>query len=265
MTYPGDLEFVPMHRRRPAWLEGAIDKDYADARRLPLPPLGYIFEGDDDDYEFKDVDGERLLASQLLESENQLRVLDIGAAQGAFVLRAQRLGHVAHALTLHDYRGLRVGMTADRINPGSYLIGNAERLDEVEGLLDQYDLVVSRMTFSWLIDPLGALEQAANKVAPGGRLVINHVPIVKGLRPDNRRLNSTIDNIRIRDELVRAGFDQSSIVSGEGLRAIYAMRRQGIGNAAVQTAFAFGYDLPANGAGWRYVPVTPVIDPWGVV
>jgi SAM-dependent methyltransferase len=258
MTSLEDLTYIPMHRRRPECIEVAIDRDQAEARKFSAPPIGYSFEGEEDDYRFIGPDKQFFYASELLTADDQLRILDIGAGQGGFVLRAQQMGHIAHALTLHDYRGVRSSMIADRVQPGSYIVGNAERLDEVDGLLDQYDIVVSSMALWWMADPLGALEQAADRVAPDGKLVADRLPLGYGLRRNDHRLQARIGNAEVKAELIRVGFSDTTLVNGGKLKNVYAQRS--VGDTAAKAAFALGYELPASGAGWRYISTAPVID-----
>src|SRR4051812_20492429 len=99
---------VPMHERRPDWLDAIIDRHEIVAKK---PPPDYTHNGSDDEYRYKLENSLRISASQLLEAGPDLRVLDIGAARGAFVQRAQRLGHTAHALSIHDYRRRYYGIT----------------------------------------------------------------------------------------------------------------------------------------------------------
>lgn len=250
-----------MHQRRPRYIEDIIDRNDKNAREFPLPPLSYTFEGEDDDYRLLGPNGRHISTTELLDSEAPLRILDIGAAQGAFVLRAQQIGHIAHALTLHDYRGMRESMIADRINQGSYIIGNAERIDEIDGLLDEYDLIVSSMTFRWMTDPMGALEQAADKVAPGGKLIVSHLPVGESPRVDDLRVDSLITDAHVHTELARAGFDHSSIVEVGRMRHIYGERGYNLGHTAARVAFALGYEQSSNQSGWRYTAIAPVIEP----
>jgi len=253
MTYSGDLARVPMHRRRPAFLEADINREHAHTLKFPMPPLGYRYEGGMSNYMFLGPDGEHFPASQLLESGVPLRILDIGTGQGAFVRRALEMGHIAHGLTMHDYRGTRAAGIAESLPPESYIIGNVEKLADTDGLLDQYDIVMSSKTFWWLADPLGALEQAADRVAAGGLLLIDSLPIGDGLRSDEYRLESDVGSIAVKAELLRAGFDRTTLVQGGRLKDIYASRPHAVGHAVAKTAFAFDYQPSTpNGPGWRY-------------
>ncbi len=247
---------TPMHERRPEWLQQTIEEH---AKYTIGSAFGFQYDGSDDDYEMPGPDGSKIAASSLLGSDRQLSILDIGAAQGGFVRRAQAMGHIAHALTLDDYSGK--SPIVDDLQPGTYIVGDAERMDEVEGLRDNYDLVISSKTFWWLTDPLGTLEQAVDKVAPGGKLVVDTLPLGRGTLHLNDRLSGLVKPHHVMFELARAGFthmmvceDNPPEITERDYTAIYAERRVG---KFLDTAFSIDYEKVELLEGlWRYKPLT---------
>jgi SAM-dependent methyltransferase len=246
---------TPMHERRPMWLQQTIEKH---AEYTIGSAFGFQYDGTGDDYEMFGPYGNKIAASSLLDSDRQLSILDIGAAHGAFVRRAQTMGHIAHALTLDDYSDK--SPIAGGLQPGTYIVGDAERLNEVEGLRPNYDIVISSKTFWWLTDPLGTLEQAVDKVAPGGKLVIDTIPLGRGTLHVNDRLNGLLKPDHVMFELARAGFkhimvceDDPSQITNKDYTAIYAERRDG---EFLDTAFNIDYEEVELLEGlWRYKPL----------
>lgn len=244
-----------MHQRRPDWLSKRID----DAAKYPIGSVfPYEYDGTDADYAMAGPTGDQLYVSSLLTSNRQLSILDIGAAHGGFVQRAQTMGHIAHALTLDDYRGK--SHIADNLQEGTYIVGDAERLSETDGLLESYDLVVSSKTFWWLTDPLGTLEQAVDKVAPNGKLIIDSLTWGRGGLYPNDRLNGKINYAHVSFELARAGFthiminenDQSN--GFDGYADIHAQRRAG---DFAKAAFSIDYESSELVQGmWSYTPLS---------
>ena len=62
-----------------------------------------------------------------------------------------------------------------RLSPEEYVVGNVENLlalPQVKGR--KFDAIVSQYTFMHLTDPLAALAQAYELLAPGGLLIVDH-------------------------------------------------------------------------------------------
>lgn len=237
-----------MHERRPQWLEDTLDQDEARARRATPP---YTYQGVDNIYWFMRENGSYATSSQMLREGPDLRVLDIGAARGAFVLQAQRLGHTAHALSLHNYRRSEYPMTQE-IHADSYFVGNAERLDRVNGLLPEYDLIVSSKAFWLFTDPLGSLEQAYDRLAPNGRIAIETFPLAQSIFLSDRR-GAPLDRSDIRSQTTNLGLDEVQVAfsqeygHGPSFVDIQA-RKTSIG----LTRAAFAYDYCRHEETWHY-------------
>jgi hypothetical protein len=191
-------------------------------------------------------------ASQLLD-DRQLTILDIGADHGGFAYHAQQLGHTAHALSLYDYRDDPDNSTAWHLEPGSYIVGNPDRLSQIDGLLDNYDLIVSDHAFPRLVDPLGALEQAIDKLAAGGILAINGITSGRGYGPGNR-IQTDVNSGLVYDELLDMDLvftmtDAAKQPGYDNSFDLYA-HHQGVSGTAIKAAFRFDYEKLSNG--WTY-------------
>ncbi len=241
----------PLHERRPVWINQLIDihekQSQNDGRR-------YEYQGKTSECRFKTEKSRSVSAVELIGSRENLRILDIGAARGAFVLMAQEMGHTAQALSIYDYHTNEYPMT-NRILEQNYIVGNAERLSNVKGLLGGYDLVISNKTFWLLIDPLGTLEQAYDKILPGGTIAVENFPLGKGVKPAGRD-TSQLDIDTIGDLTVQAGFAEVSISSsqdvGHGANFVDIVATRTSSRLA-KTAFSMEYQM--NGNSWQYAPV----------
>lgn len=177
------LELVqPLHARRPLAVSQEIESRAATAKAQPDP--GYFYHGENTDYELKEA-GEGVFVSDYVsrlstDLERRLRILDIGAGAGGFVLRQIEDGHAVQGLSLHDYRTARrrpgLATQARRLSDDAYRIGDVQNLHAIEGLRTDYDFIVGRWVFPHLIDPLGALEQVVDRLAPRGVAAITRVP-----------------------------------------------------------------------------------------
>jgi 2-polyprenyl-3-methyl-5-hydroxy-6-metoxy-1,4-benzoquinol methylase len=242
----------PMHSRRPAWLESELDTRFNTLQAGP--PKGYSFNGEPPDYEFEDLGcSANGLVNKLEQERNRsLRILDIGAAAGGFVLNCLQAGHEAQALSAHDYRELsRFNTLTNQLPRSAYVLGDANRLSELTELEGDYDLIVSRSTFFHLADTVGTLEQAANMLAPGGIIVATGVDIEASLFYHDRAMSAVTPTLLIAG-LVRAGFktSDSSYTSSHGRNrfATFAAQRQ---SEAADVRFAAGYSGRPDQ--WRYV------------
>jgi hypothetical protein len=215
---PSDIDHVPlpMHERRPEWLEEAIAIDVTYAQQGI--PSGYRYNGDDADYDARSLGLYGLYTgvswmSQFVkqiptERERPLRILDIGAGEAAFVLRCIEKGHEAQGLSFHNYAKIPRynSRTISKLPPEAYLLGDANNLDQVEQLRDDFDLIISRWAFAHFADPISALEQATNRLGIGGVIGINNI-MRKRSRDQHSAYADFIDPKTITDTLQESGFD----------------------------------------------------------
>lgn len=175
-----------------------------------IPPdryPNYGYHGEDEDYVLMGVvEEEDVYASQYLSSAadqaHRKRVLDIGTGAGAFLLACLEMGYEAQGITAHDYsQHPMYAYITEQLPPDAYIVADAHDLDAVPGVGDEYDLVIGHNAFLHFVDPLGSLEQAANKVAPGGVLAVSDCA---PLRPVYSGQSSSRDVI---DALETARFD----------------------------------------------------------
>lgn len=163
--------------RRPDWLEDRID------RLAPIadePPEGYSFRGTETTYDFRvifqgNTDSDKLAIELSEERQRALRILDIGAGFGQVGNRLQKIGHEVHAISGHDYLTSYGVVEESRMTDGTYFVGDANRMSSIDGLYDEYDLLLSKWCFSHLVDPVGTLEQAVNRLALGGVIAISEL------------------------------------------------------------------------------------------
>jgi SAM-dependent methyltransferase len=170
-----------MESSRPGWLRQAIDSEFSGIAEATKE---YGYHGTSGDYSFGSTSALRLIANYRLHHRNDdpLRVLDVGTGAGAFLtMNNWPPDDVVHGISGFDYRtrpniGFLSGtvrLCAPSKDDPRYLVGNAEYLDEMDGLLPQYDVIVSKRAMQHLVDILGTLEAIANRVAPGGMLCLH--------------------------------------------------------------------------------------------
>jgi hypothetical protein len=154
-------------------LTSAIDAEFANITTT----ADRWRHGTERDYTFAGNSATELISSYRNEVHNggPLRILDVGTAAGAFLTRNHwQDGDVVQGITAQDYR--ENSDYAD-ITPSSedprYIVGNAEYLDQLHGLENQHNVVVSKLTVQHFVDKLGSLEQIANRVAPRGLFCVD--------------------------------------------------------------------------------------------
>ncbi len=215
---PSDVDpmSLPMHERRPEWLKEVISLDEAHAQE-GFPP-SYRYNGESTDYEASSVglDGlytgvswmSQFVKQMSAERGRPLRILDIGAGEATFVLKCIKKGHDAQGLSLHDYRKIPSckSRTIDKLPHGAYLLGDANNLDQVTDLKNDFDLIFSRWAFAHFADPISALEQATNRLAADGVIGINNI---MRTRSEDRlsAYSGPIDTKAVTDTLQASGFD----------------------------------------------------------
>lgn len=227
---PASTQLAPMHERRPRWLNSEIDAHFETLQRLSIfGGTGYGYHGLNSQYGFyvdskaeilhasklADPGTEALFTSKLLEDmeaqyQRQLRILELGAGGGRFVVNALRRGHLAHGLSAHDYtKTTKIKPDTREILKGAYIIGDANNLDKIPELADEYDLIVSQYTFLHLTDPVGTLEQAVNRLAPSGLILVSELDIDSSDYYPSRRTTPDIKPNLIMAELARGGLETS--------------------------------------------------------
>jgi 2-polyprenyl-3-methyl-5-hydroxy-6-metoxy-1,4-benzoquinol methylase len=243
----------PMHLMRPQWLSADIEQRF---NRLQSQGLkDYSFNGETPDYTFDELDCTALevVDSLARQRSEPLRVLDIGAGAGGLVLQCLKMGHQAQGLSAHPYKEYtRFNTLTGQIPADAYIVGDAQRISEVPELMDAYDLIVSRHTFMHLADPLGTLEQAANRVRKGGILVILGVNIEGNHYYPQRELSSVTAE-HVLAGLASGGFrtngskyDDSDVI-GRQINAVFAQRE------ADDTEVRLAVSYLGGPNGWSYV------------
>ncbi|HMS23978.1 MAG TPA: hypothetical protein PKB09_04195 [Candidatus Saccharibacteria bacterium] len=160
--------------RRPDWLEDRIDRLAPIADDFP----GYTHLGIKSVYDFRVLlqgrtDSDKLARDLSDEHQRALKILDIGAGFGQVGDRLQRIGHDVHAISGHDYLTAHGVSEGRRMSGGSYFVGDANRMLSMDGLYDEYDLILSKWCFNHLVDPVGTLEQVVNRLALGGVIAVS--------------------------------------------------------------------------------------------
>lgn len=215
-TVNGDAISELMSDRRPDWLEDRIDRLAPIADDFP----GYTHLGIKSVYDFRvllqgQTDSDKLAIELSEVRQRALRILDIGAGFGQVGDRLQRIGHDVHAISGHDYLTAHGVSEGRRMSGGSYFVGDANRMLSMDGLYDEYDLILSKWCFNHLVDPVGTLEQAVNRLALGGVLAISELQTVENDILVREELPSVQNGYRepthfIEGSLQDAGFDTRS-------------------------------------------------------
>lgn len=171
---------TPMHERRPDWVRFKIARNYEKMRDTADPSYGS--NGEKPDYQFfpRAVGNYMCASGLIMEMEERLdrslRILDIGAGAGRFVLAGLERGHEVQGVSAHDYRFYpRFDEITRHLPAEAYVVDDAHNLAQLPELGDDYDLIVSDLVFIHLVDPLSVLEQAANKLNSDGLLAVNGI------------------------------------------------------------------------------------------
>lgn len=225
----------PLYMRRPP----AVSEEIAlEARMAAVPVTTYKYYGQGTDYELAPgFFASELVAQQTAKFDRPLRILDIGAGVGGFVLERLAEGHTAQGLSLHDYRKAthrpELAEQADSVPDDAYVVGDAQNMHGLRQLRDDYDLVVSRWTFPHMIDQLGTLEQVADRLGPGGIVAVTRLATDFGYTP-------WIDAQEVIETLEKAGFDTNgSVFSDDDLviALLIAERGEDAGNVRFPVEF----------------------------
>lgn len=197
-----------MHERRPEWVDAEIENVFQEAVSLDLP--WHVFNGTSAEANYPFIQKRQLGAFDLVQEaedkeKRQLRILDIGAGAGGFVMHCLERGHEAIGITIEDFRkNPDFRRTMKKLPAKAYQVVDAHHLArEVEG---DFDLIVGSYTFLHMIDPLSVIEQAVNKLRSTGVLAVNHFK-------DNRQVYQSGTNGRlVLDAMHDSGLDVSRSV-----------------------------------------------------
>lgn len=215
-------EQLPLYQQRPPWLQHMIRDRFAAIINSKGRPYGY--NGDVPNYSF----GLGLptaigIRDELASTGRRLRVLDIGAGAGGFVVDCLQAGHDSQGISAHDYPKLGNYKKVTALLPeASYIVADAHTLTALPGLWPEYDLIVSHSTLMHFADPIGTLEQAANRVAANGILLATEIPMEVAEVYASRNNSSTVIH-----GLEAAGFDTtgSRLQPSDGSIDILVARR----------------------------------------
>lgn len=170
----------PIQERRPDNLQAVIHEKFL--RISTVLPGDYSYHGTAPHYEppharsYSTLSSSRVLQTLRRETSNPLRVLDVGAGAGGFITGPQWTPEdTVHGISAYDYRNNPNFYTAAVHNNDNYKIGDAENMRTIPGLLPEYDLITARYVLQHLIDPVGAFEQMADRIAPGGILACDEL------------------------------------------------------------------------------------------
>lgn len=158
-----------MHARRPEWVAQRIEEKASRADHYGERP--YANNGTNPDYSFT-RDGEITALDIVRKQERRLgrklRILDLGAAAGCFVLATLEEGHEGYGVSLHDYREIEeFADITNQLPPEAYIVGDAHNLHDMP-IPASLDLVVSERAFIHFEDGFSILEQAADRLGQDG-------------------------------------------------------------------------------------------------
>ena len=199
--------FTRQSQERPDFVTSAVDEGFRvyqqEFNEQTQHTPGQLFEGRDS-YAFGTSS---LLSLQtdtiigtMLETRSTLRVLDVGTGNGQFLEHAASLFPdrvVVSGLSANDYRSEAIRSTGLE-----YTIGNAERIASLYPQ-ESFDLIVSAVTATHFVDPLGTIEQMYSLLARDGMLVVDYfeAPGLEG------RLSDVISYLRDQGYTVYASYE----------------------------------------------------------
>lgn len=109
--------------------------------------------------------------SQLLGTEKNLEILDIGTGTGFLALLLAEMGH---AVTGADWSKSKLEKAKEKIKnsniPIKFVIGDAENLSFADNL---FDAVVSRHLIWTLTNPKAGFKEWARVTKPGGKIIVD--------------------------------------------------------------------------------------------
>lgn len=192
---------APLHERRPEWVEARIKETYAAADgRLKWPESGWH------EYGFPPCVGSVLgLVEELAAThpDPRLNILDIGCGGGLIIAGAIAMHHEAQGITAADYRISDPPDWLQALSSEQYIVGDAQRLPHLPGLLPSFHLVTSRFTWQYMADPLAPFEAALDRVVVGGTVAVDGpLPPYAG-----SGMSRPYDAEAAQNDLARAGFE----------------------------------------------------------
>jgi SAM-dependent methyltransferase len=190
---------VPEGYQRSPTIQYIVDQNFIELTNMT--ESGYLFTGSED-YSFNFFTKVLIKASAIIEQmiaaphDGPVHVLDIGAGDFQFVDSTQKKHW--DAVKVYGIGASDLFRTAKNIDE-YHVINNAENLSRVFAQ-QFFDIIVSRATFMHFIDPVDSLCQAYEKLAPGGTLLIDILPI-PGCEA---HLKDIVDYIRKKGYLILA-------------------------------------------------------------
>ena len=251
-------------RSRPAAVEQAVHEKYAtlagasDSSRV----LGsWVNNGEELTTRMVvSMDGSTTTLAALIAASGSGggRILDLGTADGRLLRAAHATLGLAHdrivGVSALDQRHQAADRTS--LPDSSYLIMNLDLLHEAThpSLVEPFSLVYSSATFYHLVDPLGALAAAYDRLAVDGLLLIRHVPLAAQLGlPGTSPLSEACAGLSAFWRA--AGHDCAISEMGEkpGL-CLVAVRRGKDSPSALRLPYEYTGAVVSIGAGtgWRY-------------
>jgi 2-polyprenyl-3-methyl-5-hydroxy-6-metoxy-1,4-benzoquinol methylase len=163
---------------QPEYIKTKIDARFNETNKTEksYAKNSYIFTGDISyNFHFLDdyLDIERVIPilSASAKVSTPFQILDIGTGDGAFI-QAQTKSNV-------NVTGIAAStsLQLESIPANQFLVGNAEYLDNINGLNKKYDLIVSAQTVKHFIDPICFIHQAVDRLSNGGYLFVDDFSI----------------------------------------------------------------------------------------
>lgn len=122
------------------------------------------------------VDRWKYVCQHLPRTGNGEELFDVGCGTGAFTIGAARRGYKAVGLSW-DERNQRVAQERAAIckvsGTASFPIGDARRLDQIEGHAGKYDYVLSLENIEHILDDRKLIRDLAACLKPGGWLILS--------------------------------------------------------------------------------------------
>lgn len=176
---PGITEIISKIRKEPisaALLEkrpdsvlNAIENKFKLLNSIEDPP--YVSNGQRE-YKFGGgIAGAEITAALLKDAGDlPLQILDLGTGDGAFIMEQRR--KFRNRVITTGISGINHKYWNGDVEGVDYKVADVERLQQ-QIKPGSFDLIVSRATFTHLVDPLGTLVQGYDALKPGGVMAVD--------------------------------------------------------------------------------------------